>query len=151
MANWTLRNLATGNDVVFDDTVVSITSYLNQGVWIVKIAPPSVLPATTAVVGAGAGTAPPAVVVVAGTTDKRGQMTWGTGTSPAAGNQVVVTFGSVQSSYGSMDIQAKNSVTQALGLYVVSATTSGFTVAAANAPAASQANTVFSFDYTFVP
>src|SRR6059058_2146035 len=47
----------------------------------------------TAAAGANAGGSPPAPVVVAGSTDGRGRITAGTGSAPAAGSLVVVTFG----------------------------------------------------------
>jgi hypothetical protein len=44
-------------------------------------------------------------------------------------------------------LEEHNAVTKALGLYVSAATLTSFTVSAENAPSASQANTVYSFDY----
>jgi hypothetical protein len=40
-----------------------------------------------------------------------------------------------------------NAATEALGLYVSSVTDAGFTISAANAPSASQADTVYSVTY----
>ena len=109
--------------------------------------------APTAAAGANAGTAPPAPVVTAGATDTRGNITFGTGTTPAAGAQVVVTF-NAGSAYPVIPVgimfNALNTATQALGLYVTSITTTGFTLSCTTAPAASQANTIYSFNYLVV-
>jgi hypothetical protein len=100
----------------------------------------------TAAAGAGAGTAPPAPVVTAGATDTRGNVTFGTGTAPAAGAQVVVTFASAFASAPLVVVTPTTALTVPLNLYVAS-TTSNFTVNAQTAPAASQGNTVYGFNY----
>lgn len=108
--------------------------------------------APTAAAGTNAGTAPPAPVVTAGATDVRGNMTFGTGTSAAAGNMVAVTFAAAFSAAPSAVILTPgNAATAALQLCVVSITTTGFTVACNVAPANSQANTVYVFDYIVSP
>ena len=103
--------------------------------------------AVTAAMQAGAGTSPPAAVVT-NTNDTNGTVTFGTGTTPAAGDQIRLTFAA---SFGSAPkgvcITALNAATQALGLYVSAVTATTVTIAAANAPAASQANTVYSFSF----
>lgn len=101
-----------------------------------------------AAAGANAGTSPPAPVLTAGNNDERGTFTFGTGTSAAAGAQVVVTFGTT--SFGSAPkvfLSPNNTATQALGLYVSARSATGFTISSTNAPASSQANTIFSADY----
>lgn len=104
-----------------------------------------------AVAGANAGTGPPAPVVVAGSSDNGGGITFGTGTTPAAGAQVVVTFAA---SYGvnppGIAIVPGNTATQALGLYLSALAGTGFTVSCATAPAASQANTTYAFDWVTI-
>jgi hypothetical protein len=100
---------------------------------------------------AGAGTTPPAAVL--GTSnDQAGLITFGTGTSPAAGDQVTVTFGTAYAAApNTIILTPANSATAAKApLYVASITASGFTVGLANAPAASQANTVYAFSYLVV-
>lgn len=105
----------------------------------------------TAAAGANAGTSPPAPVVVGGSNDQRGDITFGTGTTPAAGAQVVVTFATSNTNYGGNNpgivLTARNSATQALGLYVSASSSTAFTVSSTSAPAASQANTVYRFHY----
>lgn len=101
-----------------------------------------------AAAGANAGTAPPAPVMGAGSTDDRGTITFGTGATPAAGVMVVVTFGNLNiPSNPRIQLTANNAATQALGLYNAAKSNAGFSLGAAVAPAASQANTVYSFDF----
>lgn len=103
--------------------------------------------AVTAAMQAGAGTSPPAAVVT-NTSDTAGTVTFGTGTTPAAGDQIRLTFAAT---FGSapkgIAITPLNAATQALGLYVSAVTATTVTIAAANAPAASQGNTVYSFSF----
>lgn len=100
-----------------------------------------------AAAGADAGTLPPSPVVAAGSNDTRGRITFGTGTVPAAGAQVGVTFFATKATAPFVLVIARNTVTEALGLYVSASPTTGFTLSVTVAPAASQANTVYSFDY----
>lgn len=104
----------------------------------------------TAAAGANAGASPPAPVVTAGSTDTRGSLTFGTGASPAAGAEAVVTFSSAGVAYASAPvvvIAAKNAATAALQPYVSAISASSFTVSFGSAPAASQANTTYSIAY----
>jgi hypothetical protein len=107
--------------------------------------------APTAAAGANNGTAPPSPVVTAGATDNRGNITFGSGSSPAAGAQCVVTFATpyLVAPVGIAFI-ALNTGTQALGMYVTSITTTGFTVSTTNACAASQGATIYSFNYLVI-
>jgi hypothetical protein len=105
----------------------------------------------TAAAAANAGTSPPAPVVTAGSFDTRGQLTFGTGTTPAAGKQVTVTF---TASYAATPMGvvpfAMNAATAALGTpYVLAGdiSTTAFTVSFPNAPSASQANTVYAIGW----
>lgn len=108
--------------------------------------------APAAAAGSNAGTSPPAPVVTAGATDVRGNMTFGTGTTPAAGNMCAVTFAVAFSAAPSaIVVTAANAATAALQLDVLSITTTGFTVGCNTAPATSQANTVYAFDYIVSP
>jgi hypothetical protein len=101
----------------------------------------------TAAAGANAGTSPPAPVVAATARNHRGNVTFGTGTTPAAGAQVTVTYSAAWPLAPFVTVVAKNSATAALGLYISANATGSFTVSTTNAPAASQANTVYSFDF----
>lgn len=106
---------------------------------------------TTAAAGANARTSPPAPVVTAGATDLRGNITAGTGTTPAAGAQVVVTFGRAFDAAPIVSLTAANAATEALAPAVISVSTTGFTISTNSAPAASQANTVYSYNYLATP
>ena len=78
----------------------------------------------------------------------RGDVDFGSGTSPSAGAQVVVTFAAV--AYPTMPkvvITPSNLQTFDLGLYVSARSTTGFTVSSKNAPADSQVAGIYKFDY----
>jgi hypothetical protein len=102
----------------------------------------------TAAAGSNAGTTPPAPVISGD--DTSGAVTFGTGTTPAAGNMVVVTFGSPFSAAPIVTLTPRNAATAALNDYVTSVGTGAFTIAFASAPAASQANTVYSMGYQVI-
>lgn len=101
--------------------------------------------AVTAAAGANAGSSPPSPALT-NATDLAGQVTFGTGTSPAAGAQCVVTFNTAYSSAPKVVITPINSASASLNLYAVT-TTANLTVSSVNAPSASQANTVYGFFY----
>lgn len=104
-----------------------------------------------AAAGGNAGGSPPSPVVTTGSNDGAGNMTFGTGTTPGAGTMVQVTFKTAWAIPGGgaphIILSPANSATQALGLYVSGQSPTGFGVSVATAPAASQANTVYSFNY----
>ena len=102
--------------------------------------------APTAAAGANAGTSPPAPVGNAACDDRKGSLTFGTGTGPAAGAQAVVTFNQAYAAAPFVVLEPINSATAALLPYVT-ATAGGFTVNFQTAPAASQANTVYGVNY----
>lgn len=108
-------------------------------------------PAPGATAGGNAGTSPPAPVVPQGTNDGSGVITFGTGTLPAAGVLVVVTFGKAWVVPGGgaphVVVSPQNTVTQALGIFPSGISPTGFNLSSASAPAASQGNTVYSFAY----
>ena len=112
-------------------------------------------PAPTAAAGANNGTSPPAPVVSTAAIDVRGNITFGSGATPAAGAQCVVTNNSGVAAElqgtPAVVLVPKNTATQALGLYVSSVANTGFTISTTSAPAASQANTVYSVDYVIIP
>jgi len=103
----------------------------------------------TAAAGANAGTGPPAPVV-SGATDRRGTVTFGTGTTPAAGAMVVLTFLSAYAAApATIHLTPRNAATAALGVaYATAITANGFTISVPTAPAASQANTTYAYSYT---
>lgn len=108
---------------------------------------------TTPVAAAGgqAGGTPPAPVVVTGANDQGGAITFGTGTTPVAGAMVQVTFNTPWVIPGGgtphVVVTAQNALTQALGLFVSGLSPTGFILSCVNAPAASQANTTYSFAF----
>ncbi len=108
----------------------------------------------TAAAGANAGTSPPAPVVTQGTTDLAGTITFGTGSGPAAGLLVTVTFGRAWTIPGGgamhVALTPNNAATQALGIWCSNKSPTAFSLSTANAPAASQGNTVYSFDFIAV-
>ncbi len=108
----------------------------------------------TAAAGANAGTSPPAPVVTQGTTDLAGTITFGTGSGPAAGLLVTVTFGRAWTIPGGgamhVVLTPNNAATQALGIWCSNKSPTAFSLSTANAPAASQGNTVYSFDFIAV-
>ncbi len=108
---------------------------------------PAALAAPTAAAGANAGTGPPAPVVAAASSDARGSLTFGTGTAPAAGAQVVVTFHQAYAAAPFVVISPANDAAAALAPYVSSISTTGFTISTHTAPAASQANTTYAFQF----
>jgi hypothetical protein len=105
----------------------------------------------TATAGANAGGSPPAPVTT-GVCAVRGTITFGTGTAPAAGAMVVFGFpgGRPCPTTPIVLLTPINAATAALQLYVTGAGTTGFTVSAGVAPAASQANTVYGFTFLVV-
>ena len=100
-----------------------------------------------AAAGGNNGSTPPAPVVAASATDARGNITFGSGGSAAAGAQVAVTFATAYGATPAVMVVPRNDATQQLGLYVTSPGTTGFTLSTHGAPTASQGNTTYSFDY----
>jgi hypothetical protein len=140
VSNWD----ATGDGILLIDEQGSVTV---QGHFQSRSSPVAVA------AGAQAGTGAPAPALEAGCNDGAGAITFGTGTGPAAGEQVAVTFSKqwVIPGGGNPHIVVcpYNQATAAIGLLVPKnkITAAGFSVSAANAPAAGQANTVYAFSY----
>lgn len=107
----------------------------------------------TAATNAGNGTGPPAPVVAGNSSDGRGSLTFGSGTTPAAGNQITVTFVRPQdpNRLPIVQITETTAALSALNPAVTAVTATGFTVATNGAPAASQANTVYGLAWALVP
>ncbi len=107
--------------------------------------------APSAVAGSNAGTSPPNPVVVTGSNDPAGTVTFGTGTLPASGVMVAVTFNQAWVIPGGgaphIVISPINVATQALNIYVSGASPTGFNLSCVNAPSAGQANTVYGFSF----
>lgn len=100
----------------------------------------------SAAAGAQAGSGAPVPAAIAGSTDTKGSITFGTGAGPADGAQVVVTFYRAYPTAPVVILTPTNAATQKLGLYVTS-TTTGFTVSTASAPGRNTPNTTYGFNY----
>lgn len=100
--------------------------------------------------GSANGTSPP-TPNTSSANQNRGDVNFGSGTGPSAGAQVVVTFGGTvaYAAIPKIVITPTNQATYDLGLYIVGSSTSttAFTVASKNAPAAGQAVGTYSFNY----
>jgi hypothetical protein len=97
-------------------------------------------PAPSAAAGANNGTSPPAPTVVTGSTDGRGSIQFGSGGTPAIGEQVAVTFASAYSSPPVVSVSGGTAATDALGaLYPAQVSTTGFRVRCTATPAGTQA------------
>lgn len=81
--------------------------------------------------------------------DTSGKVFFGTGAAPAAGRQVVGTFGRAYAREPRIIVTPGNPATAALGLYAAS-TVNGFTVFTQNAPAANVAVATYQFSYLIV-
>ncbi len=110
------------------------------------------LPAAAA--GSAAGGSPPAPVLLTGTNDNAGTLTFGTGSAPSAGQLVLVTFATAWSITGGgaphIVIAPENAATASLVPFVGVRSVTQFSFNTVNAPAASQANTVYSFSYVVI-
>lgn len=104
----------------------------------------------TAAAGANAGTGPPAPVLNANARDLAGSLTFGTGTTPAAGAMVVLTLASTFTNPPAVVVVASNTAAQALGLYAAATAANQITISCTTAPAASQANTTYGVEYLIV-
>lgn len=99
----------------------------------------------------GAGTSPPTPALAATTMgDHSGSLTFGTGTTPAAGQMVRVTPHQTRP-ISRVLLTAGNAATAALGLYVTKnvsgSNITSFDICAANAPADSQPVTTYALDF----
>jgi hypothetical protein len=106
-----------------------------------------VLPAAAA--GANNGTTPPAPVMAVDSSDDRGSVTFGSGSAPAAGAQLVVSFAVAKdpARLPVIQITETTTATAALNPAVTSTTSAGFTVSTGAAPAASQGNTIYGLSW----
>lgn len=109
--------------------------------------------APTAAAGANNGTSPPAPIVQnPGSCDERGAVTFGSGATPAAGAQCVVSFVRKQdpNRLPLVQITETTAALSALNPAVTSVTANGFTVSTNSAPTASQAATVYGFAWNLI-
>lgn len=106
--------------------------------------------APAAAAGANNGTSPPAPVVAASSTDMRGSLTFGSGSTPAAGAQVAVTFATAYASAPVVVISPGNDATAVLTCSVTGVSTTGFTLTTHTAPTGSQAATVYAFSWAAI-
>lgn len=100
--------------------------------------------------GANNGTSPPAPVVAGTATDSRGSLTFGSGSTPAAGAQVVVTFATAFASAPVVVVSAGNDATAVLTLSATSVSASGFTLTTHTAPTGSQGATTYAFSWVAI-
>lgn len=105
--------------------------------------------AVTAAAGSGAGTSPPSPVVSTAANGIAGAITFGTGTTPSAGQMVTVTLPQQYPDNNfRIFLNPQNAATAALNIYTAnSGNAQSFIVLSVNAPSASQANTAYGFDY----
>lgn len=103
----------------------------------------------TAAMGAAAGTTPPAAAVGAApaTSDIRGSLTVGSGTTPGTGALFTVTYSRTYATAPNVMLTETTTAASLLNPAVTSWTTSGFTVSVGTAPTASQANTTYGFSW----
>lgn len=99
---------------------------------------------------ANGGSPPSPTFSSTGGTDVRGAVLFGSGTSPSSGDQISVTFSSAYANAPVVAIAPQNAATEALGLYASSVSTTGFNIAAQNAPSASQSGTTYSVSFIIV-
>lgn len=104
---------------------------------------------TTVTVAAGlnAGTGPVAPTAGASSTLYRGQVSFGSGTTPTAGSQVTVTFSATLPSVPFIVVSPGNAASGTINPTVLNASTTGFTIGAAVAPTGVQAGTVYSVNW----
>ena len=101
------------------------------------------------IAGAAAGASPPAPAAVNDCGDYRGTLTFGTGSAPSTDALARVTYSQSRGQNLTVLLTPMNAATAALGLYVTLAN-GYFEICAANAPAASQANSTFAVGYEVV-
>jgi hypothetical protein len=101
----------------------------------------------TVATGANNGTTPPTPTLTTGSTDQRGQVKFGTGSSATAGAQVVITFTKAYTSAPlTVELTGTNAATAALVLYAT-VTTTTLTINTQAIPTSSQGATTFVVDY----
>jgi hypothetical protein len=104
----------------------------------------SLPPTAAAQPQAGSGAPAPTLVRA---DDHKGLVSFGTGTTPAAGPQVRVAFSKAFGGQVAVTLTAANLATALLGAPYVATDAAGFTIYLPAAPAASQAATTYQYDY----
>lgn len=100
---------------------------------------------TTAAAGPEAGASAPAPVVIAGPDNRSGQVTFGSGSSPLAGTQVEVKFGTPFAVIPTVMLTPANGPTASLLCAVETVSENGFNLVTGNAPAAAAPHTEYGF------
>lgn len=139
-------NGANDGDVWTNQTTGEVFMFAGGG-WVSQRPHATVGGTPAAAAGANAGSSPPAPVVAGGSTDARGQLSFGSGTTPGALRLVDVTFAKPYPAMPFVAVNAANSAAVALSPYVATQNANGFTIGALTAPPGSQANTVFRVNY----
>lgn len=100
--------------------------------------------------GAAAGTSPPAATLQSSASDVAGETNGGSGTATTTGAYQSVVFAQAYTATPIVIITAQNAATQALGGFVTSKSTNGFTISVAVAPTASQTVGTYIWDYVVI-
>lgn len=136
----------TGNDIFLDSYITpSAIEHVGDVLLDRHLIASSTLtnaPALAALASNGGSPPSPVFSAIDGA-DVRGVVRFGSGTSPSTGDQMSITFSKTYSDAPVVVITPQNAATAALGLYVTSVATTGFNIAAQNAPTASQSNTTY--------
>jgi hypothetical protein len=108
--------------------------------------------APTAAAGANAGTSPPAPVMQPGSDDDRGSVTFGTGTTPAAGTVLTVTFATPKDPNRLPVVLCQETTSAMAGIdFATVVTATGFSIVTNTRNlAASQANTVYGLSWVTI-
>jgi hypothetical protein len=145
----------TGNDIFLDSYItpsaVEHVGDVQLDRHLVSSSTLSGVPALAALTANGGS--PPAPSAGNGdTTDMRGRVLFGSGTSPSSGAQVSVTFAKSYASTPVIVLTAGNQATAALNPYVdgPSLSTTGFNFGCATAPSASQAGNTYAVEYIVI-
>lgn len=136
-----ITTIAGEVDIINPQSVAGVKTFTSPVVFAAHATATGTAPGV--VPGANNGTAPPAPTDV-NANDTRGVILFGSGSTPAAGAQVAVTFAAAFTVAPVVTLTPGNAATQPLGLFVSAVSTSGFTVSSVSAPTASQAATVYS-------
>ena len=145
----------TGNDIFLDSYItpsaIEHTGDVQIDRHIISNNTLSGSPALAALTANG-GTPPAPSSGNGDTTDTRGRVLFGSGTSPSAGAQVSVTFGKSYASIPIVVLSAGNQATAALNPYVEgsSLSTSGFNIGCDNAPSDSQSGSTYAVEYIVI-
>jgi Pectate lyase superfamily protein len=100
----------------------------------------------TAAAGANAGSSPP-TPSFGSHGDYAGQVCFGTGTGPTAGAMAQINFVNANGTVYTLGVQPTNAAAAGLGVAYVTKASNDFILNVPNAPAASQANSTYCYDY----